>query len=360
MALSFQKKLLFSAVAVAGLALLVEYGSRAGYDLTRRRTKRLVQTFVRGDPYAQYQFRANVRNARIGDTVFSTNAHGFRGPDLPWEAQPGAVRVIAAGDSVTFGWSASGDRTTYPAFLEETLRRRVPGRRVEVVNAGMPRYHAGDVLALTVSRLVFMLPRTVVVMVGANDVLYSIATPPSTKTERLQQWVGRSRLLSLIKDGWREVMPASWRARAVEDLLAARERAADNVSISGPIQFELTLRALVHVLRRQNVRAALVTYPLFLKERMSRAEKERMLPYLAKYPNLSYAGWRRIYDSLRDRVERVAREEGALGIAGHRLTDLRYFADMIHLTDAGNQALAGLVAEGLLRDGVLAQGPEAR
>lgn len=80
---------------------------------------------------------------RIGETgarwSYSTNSMGLRGPEL---APPGAGRrrVLALGDSYTFGWAVE-DAEPYPRVLEELLAEGPGGVRFEVVNAGTPGYN---------------------------------------------------------------------------------------------------------------------------------------------------------------------------------------------------------------------------
>src|SRR5215203_1800630 len=65
---------------------------------------------------------------------------GLRGPEVGAKA-PGTLRLLALGDSFTFGVGAQA-RETYPARLEEILRSR--GVRAEVLNAGAPGFSVPD------------------------------------------------------------------------------------------------------------------------------------------------------------------------------------------------------------------------
>lgn len=73
----------------------------------------------------------------------TTNGRGFRGPG-EWETSR-AVRVLALGDSCTFGRGV-GDGETWPARLEARLRAR--GVDAAVWNAGVPGYDTVQELAL--------------------------------------------------------------------------------------------------------------------------------------------------------------------------------------------------------------------
>jgi len=65
------------------------------------------------------------------------DARGFRGgPERLAPAHPGVYRVLCVGDSITYGFNVDA-ADTYPRQLEALLAARHPGRRFEVINAGV-------------------------------------------------------------------------------------------------------------------------------------------------------------------------------------------------------------------------------
>jgi lysophospholipase L1-like esterase len=68
------------------------------------------------------------------DYTASVNALGFRDRDFPVAKGP-AYRILAIGDSYTYGWGVADDEP-WPKVLERDLRRLEP--RVEVANLGAP------------------------------------------------------------------------------------------------------------------------------------------------------------------------------------------------------------------------------
>jgi lysophospholipase L1-like esterase len=71
---------------------------------------------------------------RLREFRVDTGAQRLRGGD-PGPADPARMRLVAIGDSVTFGWGVAGDEA-WPARLAAELTRR--GHAVEVINAGVP------------------------------------------------------------------------------------------------------------------------------------------------------------------------------------------------------------------------------
>jgi lysophospholipase L1-like esterase len=62
------------------------------------------------------------------------NAHGFRGAEFS-QKTPGVARVLAVGDSVTFGYGVAESEVFHAQLA---ARRNDRGARVEVINAGLP------------------------------------------------------------------------------------------------------------------------------------------------------------------------------------------------------------------------------
>jgi lysophospholipase L1-like esterase len=110
-----------------------------------------VMTVSRGlyapDPPRRYRlqpgFRGTVSNRVEFDTRVSINREGLRGAEVGPKT-PGVLRVLALGDSFTFGVGAR-EKDTFPVRLQEILRSR--GVRAEVLNAGAPGYGVPDEVA---------------------------------------------------------------------------------------------------------------------------------------------------------------------------------------------------------------------
>lgn len=69
----------------------------------------------------------------------STNSKHLRYAEVPTGRQPETLRIMALGDSTTFGWGVNDDES-YPAYLEQILQSKVDGVKIEVINGGQPGY----------------------------------------------------------------------------------------------------------------------------------------------------------------------------------------------------------------------------
>ncbi len=100
----------------------------------------------------------------------TTNAFGLRGPDLPVAKPPGTRRILALGDSFTFGDAVQIDEA-WPSQLERRLNGDA-GRRFEVINAGVGGYGTAHALLLADILLPSVQPDVVVLGFSVvNDIL---------------------------------------------------------------------------------------------------------------------------------------------------------------------------------------------
>jgi hypothetical protein len=68
------------------------------------------------------------------------NSHGTRGPEFAVAKPRDTIRIVSLGDSKTFGWGLA-ESETYSGVLERLLQEKAgPGRRIEVINAGVNAY----------------------------------------------------------------------------------------------------------------------------------------------------------------------------------------------------------------------------
>lgn len=95
------------------------------------------------------------------------NALGLRGDEVDRAPPAGVLRVLALGDSVTFGYHVP-DAETWPAHLQARLREA--GARVEVLNGGCGHFSIPDERAYLEERLLALQPHVVALQFCSNDV----------------------------------------------------------------------------------------------------------------------------------------------------------------------------------------------
>lgn len=70
------------------------------------------------------------------DVAIDTNSLGFRAEEFPLQKQPGELRILALGDSITIADSLDV-REIFTTRLEQQLKSTFPNKMVRVINAGV-------------------------------------------------------------------------------------------------------------------------------------------------------------------------------------------------------------------------------
>jgi lysophospholipase L1-like esterase len=93
------------------------------------------------DPAGVVPFRLGPgRHAPFFQSTISINSSGFRGKEI-LQPKGNAYRIVALGESTTFGCTLNPEDRPWPEWLEEIIARKLsPTRRVEVINAGVASY----------------------------------------------------------------------------------------------------------------------------------------------------------------------------------------------------------------------------
>jgi hypothetical protein len=112
----------------------------------------------------------------LDDGWATINALGTRGP-LPVSPKPArTMRILALGDSMTFGWGV-GDEETYCAFLAARLRQLRPHQASEVVNGGVAAYDLTHETGRLRQLAPVLAPDIVLVGLYWNDLLFDGIAP---------------------------------------------------------------------------------------------------------------------------------------------------------------------------------------
>jgi lysophospholipase L1-like esterase len=151
------------AVALVSCELMARIVFPAPPDPTRQ-----PQIVYQADPEIRYRLMANQRGW-IDDGFVTTNSLGIRGPEIAVPKPSGRFRIVAIGDSVTFGWGVN-DADTFCAQLEQRLRERSPARDLDVVNLAVGGYNTRQEVALLARHVARLQPDLVLVGFYSNDV----------------------------------------------------------------------------------------------------------------------------------------------------------------------------------------------
>jgi len=121
----------------------------------------------------------------------SINSIGLRGPEIS-AAKNGAYRIVALGESTTFGMTIQPGDKPWPEVLEQIIHQRLKTRRpVQVLNAGVPAYNINSSLYRLPREILPLQPDMIISYHGANgfplinsSVLPTLGPAPPVYQER--------------------------------------------------------------------------------------------------------------------------------------------------------------------------------
>ncbi len=250
-----------------------------------------------GDPLLLWRLKPNLDHAVWDFTVLSSNAQHLRAPGSDRALapkQPGAIRIVCLGDSVTFGYRVPTvwpDKPTeydpawlpYPMLLEKELREANPGRHVEVVTMAVPGYTSHQGLAWLRRDIDELQPDLVTVGFGWNDAsLSDVPDREAIKTTRAAvavRW--------LIDHSQAFAHATRWLRTREKDKLRARVKASPDtrplayqrpVSRVSQTEYLNNMQAIVQLVRERGAKVIVIAAP-YRDHSPEAAEADLMLKY---------------------------------------------------------------------------------
>jgi lysophospholipase L1-like esterase len=367
----FRRSVLVLAVAFCLLETVPRF-----VDLPRLNMEALNPPYVDSDEDLAFEPHANLvlvpkagyENVNDQGKRVRHDGDGFRGEGLERPKPPGVFRIACLGGSSTYGTGPSSNGTTWPAVLEQRLAEALPGRRVEVLNGGVPTWTTTESLISLQSRVLPYEPDLVLVYHGMNDAsaaLWPEPRPDGSHFRSVWPVLRKSPVEPILERSvtylvWRRYFTDYLWRRVDGNYKAIRNYDPDYVDPygDGPLPavgfdtFQRNLESMVAVARAHGARIAFVTQAVWSEDPTGTdfwSGKNRL----------------RALEGLESRLRAVANELAVPVIdaapallAGERSVDggeagARIFADDVHLTDRGAALLAALVATELEAQGLL-------
>jgi lysophospholipase L1-like esterase len=96
------------------------------------------------------------------------NSLGFRGDEISRD-KGDTYRIVAMGESTTFGFTLTPEHLPWPEFLAQSIRERLaPGRQVEVINTGLPHHNLENNLYRLRTEILALKPDMIISYHGWN------------------------------------------------------------------------------------------------------------------------------------------------------------------------------------------------
>lgn len=201
------------------------------------------------------------------------NQHGLRGPEQPLAKPAGTTRILALGDSFTFGVGVAEDET----YLEQAARALADkGATVDVVNGGVVGYNLGQSLTLFRELGVKFQPDAVVYGFFFDDIrpvdpLALSRAHPQVGQEPRQDTTGGmalGKLFNNVYERWWRARMRAWRRDDWGDQIAERvagiatlDREGDYLASAITPRFVATLRELRDAVRAAGARFVVMAIP---------------------------------------------------------------------------------------------------
>jgi lysophospholipase L1-like esterase len=113
----------------------------AWWDRYREAWDRMGAALFMEDPEGEFVFRLRPNSeGYLMESRIQINSDGYRGAEIAPD-KGDRYRIVALGESTTFGCTLEKEDRPWPELLEDLIRDRLkPPRPVEVINAGVPAY----------------------------------------------------------------------------------------------------------------------------------------------------------------------------------------------------------------------------
>jgi lysophospholipase L1-like esterase len=285
---------------------------------------------------------------RPGGRPLRINSRGFVGDEFEDPVQPGTVRIVAVGDSCTFG--AGTGLGSYPGLLERRLNAAGHGHRYQVINAGIRGLNTELAFRRLVSKVIPLAPDIVTVYLGWNDLM---KFEPGGQVEK-----PGVRILARALD-------QLWMVKGIRKLLFYYLRPLVSTPATGPASrtgafrdyrpavFEGNLEKIILTVKWGGGRVVLLTLPSVVSDDMTAEDLRRanvVFPYYASAYGVGdmvdvIAAYNR---SIRD----MARREHVMLIDLAAELDVRpdrrsLFYDTMHPSQKGRELIASILARSL-------------
>jgi lysophospholipase L1-like esterase len=330
------KQILFSVIIVAGLLLAAEGSIRIWALYFRTSYERYNASTGRLELVPNLRFR-NTRGQE-----FWINSKGFVGPEFDERPPFGAYRIIALGDSCTFGtgfWQIA-----YPSLLERLLNDNGSSRRFEVINAGIEGYNSTFALGRIRDELVRYRPHRMIIYIGWNDLMKTDPVNASRVDE--YSWLAELLDRSYLIKAYKKLLFVNLRPLVLRPSTAADSTEAETFDHFVPTRYRSNLEELIRLLRSHDVKVVLVTLPTVVRPGMTAEELRRahvVFPYFGgAYGVLPFLS---LYGAYNRTIIEVSRRESV------ELIDLAavfesigektsYFWDTMHPSEKGHALIA--------------------
>ena len=326
----------------------------------------------------EFQLPSDLITGIQGRSRFTTNQQGMRGEDYP--AAPNSYRILAMGGSTTI-CSLLGDLETWPALIQEKLKKTADGKTVWVANIGKN----GLTTRSHVLQMYYLVPQypvdLILVMIGINDLSMRLWDHENYNPNFMKNIGSRNTLMfstfSIVPDS--QIYPlykrlGLWKlARRMkvyfgnqfnldaisENFLQWRLNRQNGRKInflpdltSALEEYTLNITEIVELAKKDDIRLIFLTQPVLWHNKMTKEEKEALIigflgdPFAQKGPTYynaeALAEGMKLYNIKLKQICQQLNVE-CIDLTSEIPQNLQVFYDDCHFTELGAELVANVV-----------------
>jgi lysophospholipase L1-like esterase len=291
------------------------------------------------DSKPHFRLRPGSRGLMMNCPI-SINSLGFRGPEFSI-AKDGVYRIVALGESTTFGMTLQPEDKPWPEVLEQIIRQQLKTRRpVQVINAGVPTYSLQDTLDRLPDQILPLQPDMIITYHGANgfNMIDSSVLPPVGPAPPAYE----ERPIKLAADAEHRLRMLWFRSRAKQRDGPAAPAHAQPMET----QYAAAYRKLIQCARTNGIRLALANFSMAVNQ----ASDPKVIDFYRGGGTRAAFGFMRANAVHSLIVSQLAAENPeACFVNTHPQLDGEHekFIDLIHFTGEGDRQLATNIFNGI-------------
>ncbi len=291
--------------------------------------------FFQRDRDLFWKFRPNqvIKSDFFVEGEYRINSFGLRNEEFSKIKPAGVFRIICLGNSNTFGWKQR-ESDAYPQQLQSLCDAKLPGLKIEVINAGITGYSTYQGKIFLGEEILRLEPDLVLVNYGWNDLLPAKFGIQDKEQKLPPQWVLDLQNL-LSQTTLYQTLKSFWVGRFSGK--KAIEPGISRVSID---DFQNNLTDMEKICREYGINAVLLTNPIASLE--------------AYWGKGKVSNVHLLHQAYNDAIRQLAFSKGfeildiALLFEGRRDLYDNPQADYIHYNALGHKVVAQAIYEYLL------------
>lgn len=288
------------------------------------------------DSVLDWRLMPNYKDEKKGIYI---NSLGFRGKEFGKKKEKGVFRIIALGDSCTFGVGAEG--TTYPEVLEEKINA-INHTKYQVINAGVPGHTSSQTLLYMQHELLNYRPDLILLYTGWNNIWTyknpAANTAYSPVVRKISRILSKSLSFTLLRNYI--VNPLIRSKIPITEKASKKYFVFENEFKEKATIFKKDISEIIQLAKTNNCRVILLTLPTVIRREM----KENDMRKFALAPTWTdgYDIFLRMYAQLNEIIKNLGNDQKIevvdLDLIFRQLPieDAKvFFSDAVHLNEKG-------------------------